>query len=393
MNALVIGASSETIYSIKKAHQKGLKVFTFDGNPLAEGLQYGDQSFIVDIRDPQKIFDIIDSNNLNNSDMIILPVPIGRYLISTGAVNDHYNLIGPSGKTADICTDKWLFHQTLYEKGLRNINCNLIKAGELCTLEKINFPSIAKPRFGAGSRQVLMLSNPGDYEGFVSSMPFDEDFIIEDLVDGVEYGVDAMVIDGTFHLILARKKLITPPPYRQCVGYISVNNNSANIDLLNRLNNFMSDLVKAVDLKNGLLHADIIDDGNDLFIIEMSPRPSGHRLHNLFTPIVTGVDMITEYINYASSKQYNIEPQNTEDVYLIRYFDMESEVVRIPDKEALLQRYPLIEYECNLQLGRQSIVKDGHSLMERGFFIMKGSDENYVCDAANNLLKEFTYNG
>ena len=55
----------------------------------------------------------------------ILPVPIGRYLITTGSINDYYKLDGVSYKAADLCTDKLLFH-----KKLRNLMGETIKTIE-----------------------------------------------------------------------------------------------------------------------------------------------------------------------------------------------------------------------------------------------------------------------
>ena len=48
-----------------------------------------------------------------------------------------------------------------------------------------------------------------------------------------------------------------------------------------------------------------MDKGNP-FVIEMSARPSGHRLHDLFTPMVTRVDMISDFIDYALGKKWII---------------------------------------------------------------------------------------
>ena len=248
MYALVIGASDETIHAIKTARNQGMKVLAFDGNKDAGGLKYADESFAVDIRNPENIYAVIDAKGIRPEEMVVVPVPIGRYLISTGSVNDHYNLVGAGRETTDICTDKWLFHQTLRNAELRNINCSLLKKGEKIRKAPLPYPIIVKPRYGAGSHQVYKISNAIEWQKFSDEMPLEEDFIIEDAVDGTEYGIDGMVLNGKFQLVLARKKLITPLPYRQCVGYISVNENKENSSLLARLTKFMIQLVKTIKL-------------------------------------------------------------------------------------------------------------------------------------------------
>ncbi|MDE6026002.1 MAG: ATP-grasp domain-containing protein [Lachnospiraceae bacterium] len=387
MYAIVIGASDEAIYAIRQAQNYGMKVLAFDGNKDAEGLKYADEAYVVDIRDPKKIYEVIDKIDIPANDMIVLPVPIGRYLISTGAFNEHYGLVGAKKDTTEICTDKWLFHETLNKLGLRNINCSLIKAGKKEYTPK-DLPVILKPRYGAGSRQVLKITNQEEWKKSLHKMPYDEDFIVEDAIEGQEYGIDGIVIKGLFHLILVRKKLITSPPYRQCVGYISINYNE-NVELLNHIEHFLSDLVAAIKLDNGIIHADIIYDESELFVVEMSARPSGHRLHDIFVPMVTGIDMISEFINYVQNGHVSFDIKKTNKIYMIRYFDMESKINTVPPKEYLIEKYSLLKYECNLVPGESRKIRDGHSLMGRGFFILEGESESEVCEVANNVLHEY----
>lgn len=387
MYALVIGANGETVHDIKAAQRQGMKVLAFDGNQNAEGLRYANESFVVDIRNPENIYAVIDAKGIHPEEMVVVPVPIGRYLTSAGSVNDHYQLVGTGRKTADICTDKWLFHQTLHREGLRNIDCRILERGSVREWYQ-SFPVIVKPRFGSGSRKVCKISDAAGWKGFSDEMPFDEDFMIEDAVDGTEYGIDGMVFHGTFHLVLVRKKIMTPPPYRQCVGYLSVNRKKENGCLLTKIEQFMRKLVKTIELENGILHADLIDDGKNLFVIEMSARPSGHWLHDVFTPLVTGVDMVSQFLKFASTGESHVVAANAEQVFMIRYFDMETDVVRIPDREEMLKKYPLVEYECSLKIGHMDPVRDD-ALMGRGFFIVKGDDEKAVCEVAAQVRKEF----
>ena len=388
MYAILIGASEESVYAIKKAQSKGIKVLAFDGNKEAEGLKHADESYVVDIRDPQNIIEILDEKGISSKDMFVLPVPIGRYLITAGFVNDHYGLKGPSRKTTELCTDKWVFHETLSKNSLRNIYCQLVDANSVPD-KPAEFPVIVKPRYGAGSRAVVCVENDNQWQDVVADFPCDEDFIVEDAVEGTEYGVDGMVIDGKFHTILVRKKLNTKPPYRQCVGYISITE-ANDAELIRKVQLFMEKLVDAVEIKTGLVHADLIISDNNPFVIEMSARPSGHNLHNLFTPLVTGIDMVSDYIDYVTGNEVNIPAPSVSETYLIRYFDIESEIKKIPDKDYIVKKYELLDYKCHMTVGEIKTIKDGHSLMERGYFILKGDTEESVCERADELLREYT---
>lgn len=105
--ALIIGASNESIIAIRHAKALGLKVIAFDANSEAPGLKEADISYNIDIINPNNIIQTLSKENIAPD--IILPVPIGRYLITIGALNNYYKLDGFSFEMADICTDKLKF--------------------------------------------------------------------------------------------------------------------------------------------------------------------------------------------------------------------------------------------------------------------------------------------
>ena len=103
-------------------------------------------------------------------------------------------------------------------------------------------------------------------------------------------GVDACMDKDRFRMILLRKKLITPPPARQAIGYLSVNPREDETQRLlwERAAAYLTETTALLGLKNCLLHADLMITENSIFAIGLSARPSGHNLHNLFTPLATG---------------------------------------------------------------------------------------------------------
>lgn len=394
MRAAVIGASSESIYTIQKARELGLYVIALDGNPEAPGLKAADASFVVDIRDPEKVFEILDKNKPD----VVLPVPIGRYLTTTGAVNDKYGLVGVSAGAAEICTDKYEFHKVLNEKGLRNAELYLLPAGsDVLDASELNdvYPVVVKPRFGSGSRGVEVFNTPAELEEkFLKNQPYDEDYCIESCVPGPEYGVDGVFTEGKFTLILLRGKKNTLPPYRECVGYYSVRRTDDNKEFYDRVEHLMQKVGEAIGFKDTLIHADIIkDSNNNPFIIETSARPSGHNLHNLFTPMASGVDEVTEFIKYAIpalEKSYSFEPQTAGNM-VIRYFDFENvRVNKVPDEKELYKKYPLKAWQCNLKKGMfLGKVTNGASIMGRGYYVLEAATHFELDGYCDDIKSEF----
>lgn len=372
MKAAIIGASSEALHTIQKAHEHGLTVAAFDGNRLAEGLAAADKAVTVDISDEMKAIEAVKAENVD----FVLTVPIGRYLTTIGAVNDSLNLAGISKEIASLCTDKYVFHQKLQEKGLRNCRCYEADTADC----EITFPAILKPRYGSGSRGIHMVENTEQLQTALQAVK-GESYVLEECVAGEEYGVDGAVIDGCFHMVLLRHKENTPPPARQAVAYFSVQPDD---DFAIRVKEHMEQVVTCLGLSECLVHADIIRSERGPFVIELSARPSGHNLHNLFTPLCTGVDMAEEYIKYRMNKPYSFLPKATK-CMMIHYFDLQGKVLNVPDEktvEKLLERIKackLIRWSCNIKEGEELLlVSDGHSLMGRGFFVIEGENEEML---------------
>ena len=145
-------------------------------------------------------------------------------------------------------------------------------------------------------------------------------------------------------------------------------------------------------LQDCLLHADLMISENNIFVIELSARPSGHNLHNLFTPMATGVDMAQQYIRSQCGMPYSYQPLYRKKL-LIRYFALpEGRIDRVPKAEEL--RLPdsvsLRRWNCMLHPGESvGRVTTGHSVMGRGYFILEGESDEELEAAADGVLGEF----
>lgn len=388
MICLVIGAGGESVYAINTAKQMGHYVIAFDGDANAEGLKYADESYVTDIRDENTIYEKLGGRTPD----MVLPTPIGRILVTSGKVNDHYGLKGIGRTAADLCTDKYEFHKRMAETGMRNAQCIIFKNIEQAH-EVGSYPMILKPRFGAGSRDIFMINDEAGLKQSADTLGSaleDEDFILESLVGGEEYGLDGARIDGSTQIILLRKKILTLPPERQCVGYISVCRDEMKNKEWAELNKLTDSALQALGIENSVFHADILRNENGFFMIEMSARPSGHNLHNLFTPMATGIEVIKEYIHYHEKKPYCLKPESVRKM-MITYFDFEDKLIKnVPDENYIRSRYPVKEWKCFIKsgdvLGR---VPDGHSLMCRGFFIIEADDDEKLIMLKKEILDEF----
>lgn len=387
--AVVIGAGENSIHAIKVAQDNGIYVIGLDGNPDAEGLYVADESYVVDIKDYNKVSEIIRKIK----PQLVIPIPIGRYLTIAGRINSDYSLKGPSALATKLSTDKYEFHRILSAHGIRDIQSILINGSvSFDKLADVRLPAIYKPRFGSGSRDVFFVDNQDDlmkYYDYIVSCG--EDFILENLVSGEEYGVDGAVIDGRLYIILIRKKVLTPIPARQAISYIAIPKDN-HASLYKRVRDMLATVVATLDYACCLLHADIILNEDRVFPIEIAPRPSGHNLHDVFVPLATGVDMIQEFINYCRNDNFSFVSDNIRNLQ-IRFFDFENVVIKkVPtfDEVKAVLGQDLIVWNCNISEGDiMHGVSDGHSIMPRGYFVIEGNDEADLVKKSNIIINMF----
>lgn len=397
MKAAIIGASEESLYTIKKAHEYGITVVALDGNPRAAGFETADLAIEADISNEENTIDVLKRLKPD----FVLTVPIGRYLTTIGAVNDALGLPGISREMAVFCTDKFLFHKELHGQKLRNVRCYSINGCEAENVDgtiysgkaqigeelPISFPAILKPRYGSGSRGIHFLTDKGQLSKALNVVS-GEPYVLEECARGEEYGVDGAVIEGQFYMILLRKKENTPPPARQAVGYFSL---LPETGLWKQIYDYMEKVLKCLKLNECLLHADIIMMEEEPFAIELSARPSGHNLHNLFTPLCTGIDPAEEYIRHRLGLPCNFVIREVKPM-LIHYFDMQGRVKSVPDRERVQQETgaKIAAWECSVKTDEElGPVSDGHSLMGRGFFVLEGENDSELLEQAEHIKRLF----
>jgi len=188
-NVLIPGAGGpagiNTIKSLRIISFKG-KIVSTDSNHLSAGFFLSDLYYVIPQYDDEFFIDnllrIIKEQNIK----VLMP--------SSGfdiySYSDHYNLIREYGalpivskrKVLEICRDKLLSYEFLSKKFPFAFTTEYP--------EKIDtFPIIAKPRFGKGSNNIIMIENKLDLEFVMRKF---ENMIFQEYLPGTEYTVDVL---------------------------------------------------------------------------------------------------------------------------------------------------------------------------------------------------------
>lgn len=302
-NVLIPGAGGpagiNTIKSLRLVSFKG-KIISTDSNYLSAGFFLSDLYYVIPRYDNEFFIDnllrIIKEQNIK----VLMP--------SSGfdiyGYSDNYNLITDYGAipivsrrdVLEICRDKLLSYQFLSNKFPFAFTTEYP--------EKIDtFPIIAKPRFGKGSNNIIVIENKLDLEFVMRKF---ENMIFQEYLPGTEYTVDVLSD-------LTEKPIMAIPRIRI--------DTKAGISVKGKIvrNSMIENLCKNTAATLGIRGPSCIQlkesNNGELKIIEINPRFGGGTI---FTTLA-GANFPAMLLELVSNNNLVI-PEVTE-ITVLRYFE------------------------------------------------------------------------
>ena len=302
-NVLIPGAGGpagiNTIKSLRLVSFKG-KIISTDSNYLSAGFFLSDLYYVIPRYDNEFFIDnllrIIKEQNIK----VLMP--------SSGfdiyGYSDNYNLITDYGaipivsrrEVLEICRDKLLSYQFLSNKFPFAFTTEYP--------EKIDtFPIIAKPRFGKGSNNIIVIENKLDLEFVMRKF---ENMIFQEYLPGTEYTVDVLSD-------LTEKPIMAIPRIRI--------DTKAGISVKGKIvrNSMIENLCKNTAATLGIRGPSCIQlkesNNGELKIIEINPRFGGGTI---FTTLA-GTNFPAMLLELVSNNNLVI-PEVTE-ITVLRYFE------------------------------------------------------------------------
>ncbi|QYR23493.1 ATP-grasp domain-containing protein [Paenibacillus sp. sptzw28] len=221
-------------------------------------------------------------------------------LIQAAKLRTKFGIPGTSEQKIALYRNKIVMKERLQSDGLRVPNFLDYETVEdaISFAEKAGFPLILKPKLGAASKGVLRVSN---WEELIQSLTAIEranetaNYQCEEFVNGPIFHIDGLVRHGQL-------KFITVSQYvNGCLAFSQGLPNGSFIitdrtELKNRMTLFTEDVLRALELRDGCFHLEVIDrEGVEAVFLEIGARMGGAE-----TPFLTlelyGVNLCEEWI-------------------------------------------------------------------------------------------------
>lgn len=309
---MILGASILQLPAIKIAKRMGLDVIVADMNPHAIGFKEQDiNKLIISTTDTPKVLIAAKKYKIDGIMTLASDVPMP----TVAAVCQELDLPGVSPQTALNATNKAEMRKCFKKYGapipdfyvVRTIN-EFIQAAK-------NFSDtfIVKPADNSGNRGIKLIKATDNIAELTKAFEYSSQYtrdgriLLEEYMDGDEFSVETISVNGDCHVIQITDKITSGAPYFVELGHTQPSRYDA--DTQAQIAKAAHAGIKALGIDNGPSHAEIKLTSNGAKIVEIGARLGGDCITSHLVPLSTGVNMIESCIHIALGETPDLSPK------------------------------------------------------------------------------------
>ena len=271
---MILGAGIYQVPLIRAAREMGLYTIVSSIPGDYPGFALADKVYYINTTDHDSILDICRQEMISG----ICTTGTDVAVSTIGYVCEHMNLNGISWRSSRNVTDKALMKECFKRGNVSTAAFQRVETYEQAeaAAERIGYPVVLKRVDSSGSRGIMAVDTPSQLPKAYANASKDSSkkyILVEEKINGIEIGVDGIVQNGELVFFAPHEKTvyqagkITIP-----VGHSFPFHGSA--DLINEIHHQTALAVKALELNNCAINADIFVDKSNgrVSIIEMGGR-------------------------------------------------------------------------------------------------------------------------
>lgn len=323
---MILGASILQLPAIEKAKEMGLDVVVVDMNPDAVGFKVpGIEKEIISTIDIQAVICAAKSHKIDGIMTLATDMPMR----TVAAVAKEMNLIGIDEETALKATNKAKMRKALQLNNVPIPKFYVVSNKDEYkeVVKQFDVPFIVKPADSSGSRGIFEVKDIHNdtlvIEAYEYCHPFSKvgDVVVEEYMEGPEVSVETLTVNGECHVIQITDKLTTGAPHYVEMGHSQPTMLSN--EIAEQISKVAEAANKAIGIKNGPSHTEIIVTKEGPKIVELGARLGGDNITTHLVPLSTGVNMVECCIKIALGEKTDIEPKWNKGA-AIRYFEQQA---------------------------------------------------------------------
>lgn len=382
---LIIGAGFLQSFVIKKAKEMGYHTIAIDKNQHSIGFEFADEYNIVDIIDQSACLKYALSRNIDG----VLTAATDYGVLSTAFVAQQMKLPGLKYEVAKIIKNKYMVRRTLFENKVDDVAqyyeiTNIDVLDEISSI--ISYPVMVKPCDGSGSKAAKRVDSILDLkdackEAINSSLIGKA--LIEDFIEGKEYGVESFVYNGEVHVIGVMGKKMTAPPIYAELGHCI----PSQLAIEEKVKEVVINAIKALGINFGAVNMDVlVTKDNRVCIVDIGARMGGNLIGSHIIPIGTGIDYMGVLIQAAVGDTFELKAQSLRENVVTRILALKpGKVNSLPEFENIKEDFQVDIYH---HLKVDSEIREYHNNLDGcGYVVSVSSDINEALRRADKAKK------
>lgn len=385
---LIIGASILQLPAIRKAKELGYYVGVVDYNPNAIGIAEADKYFNVSTIDVDGVVNV--AREFKPDGIMTLATDMPMRAVAKACEVCH--LPGISFDTAIKATDKGEMIKAFEAAGVDHPWYYIVPAQPFLNkvIGKITYPCIMKPTDNAGSRGVVLCHNKKE---LVSEYEYSHNesrggaVIIEEYLQGPEFSIEVMVVDGEPHVLQITDKLTTGAPHFVEMGHSQPTRQTK--ENREKISDLACRAVKAVGINVGPAHVEMILTKDGPKMVELGARMGGDCITTHLVPLSTGIDMVGCTIRLVCGEKIDLE-KKWHKGSAIRYFDAQNGTIKAFEGIEEAKNVPGVQEISFVHQIGETIGEIGSSTDRVGFVIAQAETAEgavKVCEEAMKIVK------
>ncbi|MBQ9014755.1 MAG: ATP-grasp domain-containing protein [Firmicutes bacterium] len=299
---LILGAGIYQVPLIRTAKRMGLYtiVASIPGN--YPGFELADKVYYENTTDYRKILAIARREQIDG----IITTGTDVAVITIGQTCDTLGLTGLSARSAAIATDK-LKMKTCYEQyGVRTARFRRISfddADYAQQLAELSLPLMFKSVDSSGSRGIVKVTDSASFDdarNIVLENTRSDYFIVEEYIEGEEFGAQAFVRNGQIQFILPHGDYVFKGDTGVPIGHFAPYRLSP--EVLEDTKQQLRLAIQAMELNNCAINADFIMSGGKTYVLEIGGRSGATCLAELVS-IYYGYDYYEKILQTALGEE------------------------------------------------------------------------------------------
>ena len=278
---LILGAGIYQVPLIKTAKRMGLYTIVASIRGNYPGFELADKVYYENTTDYAKILSIARREQIDG----IITTGTDVAVITIGRVCDTLGLNGLSFKSAEIATDKLLM-KSCYEKyGVRTARFRKVSFDDERYTEKLTdlqFPVMFKSVDSSGSRGIIKVNSSVEFESARNSVldnTRSNYFIVEEYIEGEEFGAQAFVKNGEVQFILPHGDYVFKGDTGVPIGHFAPYKLDPAVE--EDAKDQLKLAINAMGLNNCAINADFIMKDNKTYVLEIGGRSGATCLAEL----------------------------------------------------------------------------------------------------------------